>query len=270
MPEISEVAQTTDFLRQYIGKTLIRWLISPGYNCNLLHSESFCLFSNDLPLKLCGIERKGKFIFLTFYNEISRVHWYVLHSMMLTGRWQPTPEHYRLRWTLSFIGSTLIEDPGPSKTESTSYNLYFTDVRGFATAEFSTHASLVQEKISLLGPDAMTELTLEGLTNKARYHTKMNICNFLCNQNIIAGIGNILRAEILYHAGISPQRLISSLSDAELARLYQSIKQKINEFYLEGNFPYHIAATFRIYRNKNASKYRCSDRIIYWDPEVQK
>jgi formamidopyrimidine-DNA glycosylase len=48
------------------------------------------------------------------------------------------------------------------------------------------------------------------------------ICEFLMNQKYVSGIGNYLRAEILYRAKISPERRILELNLEEKDLLYDS------------------------------------------------
>ena len=52
---------------------------------------------------------------------------------------------------------------------------------------------------------------------------------FLLDQSKIAGIGNIYADEILYEAGLHPQREINTLQTKEIAALFQAIKLKLSE-----------------------------------------
>jgi formamidopyrimidine-DNA glycosylase len=54
------------------------------------------------------------------------------------------------------------------------------------------------------------------------------ICEFLIEQDIISGIGNYVRAEVLYAAKINPNRFIDELDDDEVERLHASIKKIVN------------------------------------------
>lgn len=48
-------------------------------------------------------------------------------------------------------------------------------------------------------------------------------------QELISGIGNIYRSEILFKAGIMPTRHIKDLSDKEIKKIYQAIKKVLEQ-----------------------------------------
>jgi formamidopyrimidine-DNA glycosylase len=56
---------------------------------------------------------------------------------------------------------------------------------------------------------------------KRKNLAKKRICEFLMDQKYFSGIGNYLRAEILYDAKISPYRTLGSLNDSEIETLRQ-------------------------------------------------
>ena len=51
-----------------------------------------------------------------------------------------------------------------------------------------------------------------------RLHNRDAISDVLLNQRVVAGIGNVLKSEILFVAGFHPFRPVESLSDDELLR----------------------------------------------------
>ena len=56
------------------------------------------------------------------------------------------------------------------------------------------------------------------LKNKIKYRKK-NIKNFLLDQKIVSGIGNIYANEILYKSQISPMKSVRKLSKIELEKI---------------------------------------------------
>lgn len=96
--------------------------------------------------------------------------------------------------------------------------LYFSDVRRFGTCEYLS-------ELKSTGVDPVTSnfsaKTLQGLVGKSKQSLKL----FLMRQDKIVGIGNIYASEILFDAKLSPERIVSELSDEEVRRLYQSIKK---------------------------------------------
>ena len=58
---------------------------------------------------------------------------------------------------------------------------------------------------------------------------KAPIKSALLNQKLLRGIGNIYADESLARAGIRPRRRASTLTRAQLRRLYESVQQVLNE-----------------------------------------
>jgi len=80
-----------------------------------------------------------------------------------------------------------------------------------------------------LGPEPFDEqFTDEWLAGQIGKR-KTSIKALLLNQNIIAGIGNIYASEILFYAGIRPQRPAYSLKKREIQTLHQKIIQVLSE-----------------------------------------
>lgn len=109
------------------------------------------------------------------------------------------------------------------KLDDGNYILYY-DPRRFGMVA-TTHQGLkVLEK---LGDDPF-ELTIEELYSKLKKSNK-KIKEFLLDQEIIAGIGNIYASEILYEASILPHRISSTVSEEESRDLLTSINLVLNQ-----------------------------------------
>jgi formamidopyrimidine-DNA glycosylase len=78
-----------------------------------------------------------------------------------------------------------------------------------------------------LGPDAMS-LTSEQFRELLRGR-RGGIKSFLLNQSHIAGIGNVYAQDPLFKAGIHPLRPIPTLSDGEVAALWEAIQETLRE-----------------------------------------
>lgn len=52
----------------------------------------------------------------------------------------------------------------------------------------------------------------------------------LLNQSVIAGIGNILRNEILFRAGVNPERIVQNLTKAEVEKIIEACENLSREF----------------------------------------
>lgn len=54
---------------------------------------------------------------------------------------------------------------------------------------------------------------------------KGKIANVIADQKIFAGVGNYVRAEVLYQSNIDPRRLANTLTDKEIAKMLDCIKR---------------------------------------------
>ena len=78
-------------------------------------------------------------------------------------------------------------------------------------------------KTAKVGPDAFESLPTGKHFEQLFAKRKAPIKALLMDQGILAGIGNWVADEVLYHARIAPQRIGTSLSTAEFARLGKAI-----------------------------------------------
>ena len=86
------------------------------------------------------------------------------------------------------------------------------------------------EGITRLGPDPLDEsFTREVLSEILQKAGRSQIKGVLRHQGTIAGIGNAYSDELLHAAKMSPFKPASSLSDAELDRLYAAIRDVLGD-----------------------------------------
>lgn len=82
-----------------------------------------------------------------------------------------------------------------------------------------------------LGPDPLSdEWNREKAIGNLRKFSEEKIGVIILNQSVIAGIGNILRNEILFRAGIHPERIVKDLSDDEIERIVEITEKLMREF----------------------------------------
>ena len=62
------------------------------------------------------------------------------------------------------------------------------------------------------------------IMRRMRLHDRYAIADVLLNQRVIAGIGNVLKSEILFVSAIHPFRAVASLSDDELVRAIETAR----------------------------------------------
>lgn len=167
------------------------------------------------------------------------------------------------------------------------------DLRGPTACEVLTPAE-VDAVVDRLGPDpanANTEAERQRFVERAAAR-RTPIGLILMDQSVIAGIGNVYRAELLFRAGISPHRPANELGERVLAALWDdwahlleigiTVGQMMTIDGLEGD-DYALALRERderhwVYKLEGTPCKRCganialeemSNRKLYWCPGCQ-
>ena len=101
--------------------------------------------------------------------------------------------------------------------------MYFKDQIHYGT--FSViNTNQLPKKLSTLGIDVNNreEFTWEAFKVRARRNGKNTLPVFLMKQNVLCGIGNYLKAEIIYHARASVSSPLNDYNDEQLRRVYDA------------------------------------------------
>lgn len=112
--------------------------------------------------------------------------------------------------------------------------LYFTDSRHFGSLEIIYGLDAIYKRLNEIGPDLLSdEIEVSEWRSKIRSGRIKNkkIGIFVMEQQRFSGIGNYLRAEILYAARISPHRKLCDLNNEEVDRLFVVARQIIWKAY---------------------------------------
>lgn len=128
------------------------------------------------------------------------------------------------------------------------------DLRGPATCAVLSEPEY-SSVISRLGPDPLraagagTAAEQQGLRDFAERLSKrrISIAAALMDQSVIAGVGNIYRAETLFIEGINPRTPAKELGDDQIARLWHRVTAALQDGVNEG-----IIVTLRQQQNSGA------------------
>ena len=265
MPEGPECRLTVDYLNKVLrGNTITDWVFCGGRYTEE-DPEGFSFFDTALPLTVNEVKCKGKFIYFLLTDTTGARH-YILHSLMMTGRWQKKYDKY-CKWFLEL---------GDGKT------VWFRDPRSFATLIFTDNLDVLSDKLTSLGPDIMTrEFSLPLFKKLAKKYYKRNITSFLMDQHVISGCGNYIKAEVLWYASVSPLRKVGELSIRELELVYEglrviprvsynrkgvSLRDYADEHGRAGNY----SGDLKVYGKRTSRRTKTADgRTTYWDPKRQ-
>ena len=220
MPEGPEVRSIVDVLHSLLTEgckavSLIDIRLSPKSKFNDRFPGRELL---QFPLKLQLVTCKGKQIFFILQAE-DGLKYYLNSTLGMSGRWVLAPEKHS---DLVLVWGRIHRSPKLTIKFCERY-LYYDDMRHFGNLSFLTEAQY-QAKLKTLGPDLLAEnVTWETWYTCLMKGTRPNhqICKVLMDQSVVAGIGNYLKAEILYRAKIKPDRLVSELTLEELEILRQ-------------------------------------------------
>ena len=266
MPEGPEVRITIDFLNKVLKNKTINLLTFCGGKYTDIRPTGYNNFDKFLPATVKDVACKGKFIYFTLFKKEgeSEQYYYILHSLMLTGRWQ---KNY--------------DDKCKCFIElDNGFTIWFRDTRSFATFSFTNERKVLDDKLNKLGPDIMTrDFTLDYFKNTIAKFPNRNITSFLMDQSLFSGIGNYIKAEVLYYSNISPLRKMKDLSDSDIELLHEGIRiiprisynnkgVTLRDFADEnGNTTKNL---LHVYGKKTAKRTKTPDgRTTYWDPVKQ-
>ena len=103
--------------------------------------------------------------------------------------------------------------------------LFFNDLRRFGYMKLYDKSELKSIKeLAKLGPEPFSpDFTIEYLMRRAAKIPNRKIKQFITDQEIISGVGNIYVDEALFYAGILPTRKVADIQLSEWKRIIQSI-----------------------------------------------
>lgn len=221
-------------------------------------------FKKALPLKIIEVKNKGKFSWVVFEKG-----WTMWVTYGLSGRFKfQCEDHCHIKFNATCPNGEQIV-------------FYFKDMRNFGNICFCKCVADLRAKLSTLGPDPLkTKITgkmLKQMIDKMKNDPEIGKV-LIDKQNFIAGVGNYLRADILYWSGISPYRKVKSLTMDDLNRLAKETNRIFKKSYKHqlknGLHSYPFDVYFQEtdpYGNKVISeKQGAGGRTIWWVPSVQK
>jgi len=227
MPEGPEVRIMAEGLSQRIlGKSIVKigtvggkWLKKP---INGLEDLNQIISQGNS--KVEWVKVKGKAI----YAKIGEV--YMWNTLGMSGGWRDQEgKHSHF--------SIILEDGS---------SVFFQDIRRFGNISFHKDLSEISKKIDSIGPDLLNDVVLfEKFKERLARKNKTNICKALMDQKVLGGIGNYIKSEALYRAGISPLLNISDISEVKLKKLWFWCVRIMQTSYKQGG------ATFLTYSDMN-------------------
>ena len=269
MPEGPEVKGKTEWLNKRIkNKKLVNIKILSGRYKRHKDPINWDKLKKLLPLTIKSINCKGKFIWWEFKDtELS-----LWNTLGMSG-WCNTDSKLKHN-NLMF--------------EFENKTIYFNDVRNFGTIKICTKDNL-DKKLKCLGPDILNYQKGDFQEFLKRIKRKRNdtfICNALLDQKLLSGIGNYLRADILYLSKICPFYSIKKLNEKQLKLIFDNSEKVANRSYkiqyskkVSKKDLIHPSLGYRFFfiygKNKDpygniVLKKKVANRTIHYVPKIQK
>ena len=201
MPELPEVETVVRSLKSIAGRKILN---AEFRKPRVLQGDADQSAEFLRGRKIRVVERYGKFIvFRLAPSGFLIVHLGMTGKLLMDS---PLTKHSHVIFTL---------DRGV---------LQYEDSRQFGRVEVCEE---LPKRVTKLGPDAL-DIDLATFVDLVRKR-KTRMKALLLNQEFVRGLGNIYADETLFRAGIHPLAVGSRLKRARIERLYEAIREVLNE-----------------------------------------
>ena len=259
MPELPEVESLRRILvRSAVGRTIVSAKVGEARLRRRVTTDFAEAVSGR---RIVNLSRRAKYLIVEFDgDDVMLVH--LGMSGSLTHRRDGfraddfDPRHDHLEFSLDDASRLVFNDPRR-----------FGMVRLVARADLASSAELKG-----IGPEPLSrEFDAGYLAAKAR-GKKVAIKNLIMDQRIVAGIGNIYAAEVLFRAGVRPSRRAGRVTRAEIEKIAAAVPvilraaigsrgTTFRSYRDSRGRPGRFAERLRVYGREGEPCYRCSTPI---------
>jgi formamidopyrimidine-DNA glycosylase len=263
MTEGPEATYLAMFIAKHFkGKRLRRVVVRGGRYKTHGPPAGLRAFTRDLPARLISVRKKGKVIVCDFEGG-----WSMVAKMGMVG------------W-FGRSGEEPLFDSTPNVVfEFDGEDLYFYDFRNFGTLTFTRDG--VTEELDALAPDVFTATATTVLARVEGFKGDRTLDELLMDQTaLVSGVGNIIKAELLYAARLSPKRRVRDMRRADWIALLRAARMIARRVLLvledDGKDFDDYFAIHAIYQKdvdplgNPVRSYKSADgRTTFWVPRVQ-
>lgn len=251
MPELPEVQTTVNGINAYIKGLSISDVWTNYKNLNGFHTgkdhikdpKFFTHFKKQIiGKKVVGAKRRAKNILI----ELNNGGWILVHLKMtghlLYGTYMRNPKFEARNskqnsdeWEPVNKNSPL-GDPFNRHirlifTLSNGKHLALSDMRRFAKVTYIPKEEIEKTPhLKDLGPEPLDEtFTIKKFKERLSKRPNGKVKTVLLDPKIIVGIGNIYSDEILWRAGVHPERLVKNIRDVEFKIMFKAMKETLKK-----------------------------------------
>ncbi|MFY9484202.1 MAG: bifunctional DNA-formamidopyrimidine glycosylase/DNA-(apurinic or apyrimidinic site) lyase [Patescibacteria group bacterium] len=224
MPELPEV----EILRRGLQNTIVGKTIK---DIEVRHRKSFLVGGDDIiGAKVQSVNRRAKLLYVPLSNGKSLV----IH-LKLTGQLIYTKDGPNSDGLVGGHPQKVYDQVPPHKhthviVEFTDgSHLYFNDLRKFGWMRVVLHGQEATAMGGELGVEPLSkDFNVKAMAALAARRPGMWVKQFLMDQSLIAGIGNIYSDEILYCAKVHPFRRVKTITGIEWRRIVSCTPKILN------------------------------------------
>ena len=223
MPELPEVETTVRGLRKTIKGLVIRdvWTDLNTKDKRQRESVANPKYFKNFKKEIIGkrillAERRAKNILINLSGAKTILIHMKMTGHLLYGKYKQDPINRFIHFTITF---------------NNKEKLYFSDMRKFGKITLlSTKVAHDTKHLNNIGPEPLEKkFTIVNFQERLAKKSNAKIKIALMDQSVIAGIGNIYSDEILWRAGVHPERRISKVHDRELKLIFKAIKETLKK-----------------------------------------
>src|SRR5215216_1174140 len=213
MPEGPAIRNTADLLRDALAGQQITAFLSP-----LKKATAEGWADKIIGQSVREVRAHGKNLFIDFAND-----WTLYTHMLMWGAWHVYAQGEPWRKQARMARVVL-------ETATHCAVLFSAPV-----CQLLRTSELVSHPTSALGPDLLSEsfgpAECAEIRRRLQAQGDTSIGAAIMNQTVMAGIGNILKSEILFAARIHPERAANSLTGEEFERLISTSQDMMQRAY---------------------------------------
>jgi len=239
MPELPEVETTTRGLKKTIRGLIIKDVWTDLNTKDKRQRDNVAnpkYFKKEvLNRKVLSIERRAKNILINVSRDKTILVHLKMTGHLLYGKYVQHVQHRGLnKWTPDKKGP--LRDPYNRFIHvifsfSNGKHLAFSDARKFGKIILlDTKVAHNTKHLNNIGPEPLEKkFKLENLIQRLNRCKNKKVKTALIDQSVIAGIGNIYSDEILWRAGVHPERIVSKVKEREIKLIFKAIKETLKK-----------------------------------------
>ncbi|MCF6301482.1 MAG: bifunctional DNA-formamidopyrimidine glycosylase/DNA-(apurinic or apyrimidinic site) lyase, partial [Proteobacteria bacterium] len=215
MPELPEVETTVQGIKPWLENQFIDKISIYNPNLRWPIPDEILLCQGK---KITEVFRRAKYILIKLADEQHLImHLGMSGSISITQDDSPRKKHDHVEFVLS-----------------SGAKLRFNDPRRFGCVLLADQNYAAHKLMAKLGPEPLDK-SFDGiwLKQQAKNRTPA-IKNFIMNNHVVVGVGNIYASEALFLAGIRPDKKVNTITLPAFKKLAATIKQVLSEAIKQG------------------------------------